>query len=154
MHNKNNVKYPLSKDDPFSSLDNEVSKWIFDNSIKSLLLKHQRTVVLVTQKTHLVHSSDYVNISLANELKINIDGGAFARSHSLSLVPLDFGFRIDSLTTLRIRLPIRSGRTICIRKMEILACDFPILWPRRKSSAAAVDWPGCTSDDANDDNYG
>lgn len=51
------------KDDPFASLDNEVSKWIFENSIKDLLLKHERTVILVTQKTNLVHHSDYVNIS-------------------------------------------------------------------------------------------
>lgn len=52
------------KDDPLSSLDNEVSKWIFENSIKNMLLKHQRTVILVTQKTNLVHHSDYVNILL------------------------------------------------------------------------------------------
>lgn len=51
-----------SKDDPLSSLDNEVSNWIFDNSIRNMLLKHQRTVIIVTQKTYLVHSSDYVNI--------------------------------------------------------------------------------------------
>lgn len=31
-----------------------------------MLLKHQRTVILVTQKIHLVHSSDYVNILLVN----------------------------------------------------------------------------------------
>ncbi|XP_055301236.1 ATP-binding cassette sub-family C member Sur isoform X3 [Sitodiplosis mosellana] len=52
-------------DDPLSSLDNEVSKWIFDNSIKNMLLKHQRTVILVTQKTNLVHHSDYI-ISMEN----------------------------------------------------------------------------------------
>lgn len=53
---------PIIKDDPLSSLDNEVSKSIFDNSIRNVLLKHQRTVIMVTQKTYLVHSSDYVNI--------------------------------------------------------------------------------------------
>lgn len=31
-----------------------------------MLLKHQRTVILVTQKTNLVHHSDYVNILLVN----------------------------------------------------------------------------------------
>lgn len=61
-----NIQY--QKDDPLSSLDNEVSKWIFDNSIKNMLLKHQRTVILVTQKTHLVHNSDYVNILLVKRL--------------------------------------------------------------------------------------
>ncbi|XP_031636078.1 ATP-binding cassette sub-family C member Sur-like [Contarinia nasturtii] len=52
-------------DDPLSSLDNELSSWIFDNSIKNMLLKHQRTVILVTQKTNLVHHSDYI-ISMEN----------------------------------------------------------------------------------------
>lgn len=51
----------IIKDDPLSSLDNEVAKWIFDNSIKKMLLKHERTVILVTQKTYLVHSSDNVS---------------------------------------------------------------------------------------------
>lgn len=37
-----------------------------------MLLKHQRTVILVTQKTHLVHNSDYVNILLfANVFSIS-----------------------------------------------------------------------------------
>lgn len=33
-----------------------------------MLLKHQRTVILVTQKTYLVHHSDYVNILLISAL--------------------------------------------------------------------------------------
>lgn len=54
-----------AQDDPLSSLDNEVSKCIFDNGIRNMLSKHQRTIIMVTQKTNLVHSSDYVNIWLA-----------------------------------------------------------------------------------------
>lgn len=56
------VLFIYIKDDPLSSLDNEVAKWIFENSIKRMLLKHERTVILVTQKTYLVHSSDNVSI--------------------------------------------------------------------------------------------
>lgn len=37
-----------------------------------MLLKHQRTVILVTQKTNLVHHSDYVNILLVNDFTSSI----------------------------------------------------------------------------------
>ncbi|XP_037038028.1 ATP-binding cassette sub-family C member Sur isoform X2 [Bradysia coprophila] len=47
-------------DDPLSSLDNEVAKWIFDNSIKKMLSKYNRTVIFATQKTYLVHSCDNI----------------------------------------------------------------------------------------------
>lgn len=33
-----------------------------------MLLKHQRTVILVTQKTNLVHHSDYVNVLLVKSV--------------------------------------------------------------------------------------
>lgn len=53
-------RFACEKDDPMSSLDNEVAKWIFDNGIKKMLLRHKRTVILVTQKTHLIYGSDNV----------------------------------------------------------------------------------------------
>lgn len=53
-----------SQDDAFSSLDNEVVGWIFEKCIKLVSAKYKRTVILVTQKTQLVYSADYVSSSL------------------------------------------------------------------------------------------
>ncbi|XP_055381997.1 ATP-binding cassette sub-family C member Sur isoform X2 [Condylostylus longicornis] len=47
-------------DDPLSSLDNEVAKHVFENSIKKMLLKANRTVILVTQKLQLLSSANYI----------------------------------------------------------------------------------------------
>jgi ABC-type bacteriocin/lantibiotic exporter with double-glycine peptidase domain len=52
---------PSKQDDAFSSLDNEVIAFIFDKCIKRLLTKNKRTIILVTQKTQLVYSADYVS---------------------------------------------------------------------------------------------
>uniref|UniRef100_A0A1I8P9M9 ATP-binding cassette sub-family C member Sur n=1 Tax=Stomoxys calcitrans TaxID=35570 RepID=A0A1I8P9M9_STOCA len=41
-------------DDPLSSLDNEVARHIFEQSIKKMLLKANRTVILVTQQLNLI----------------------------------------------------------------------------------------------------
>lgn len=49
-------------DDPLSSLDNEVGKFIFENCIKKMLLRYRRTTILVTQKLQLVNSGDYVSL--------------------------------------------------------------------------------------------
>lgn len=50
------------QDDAFSSLDNEVVARIFEKCIKDFLIKFKRTVILVTQKTQLVYSADYVSL--------------------------------------------------------------------------------------------
>ncbi|XP_061401063.1 ATP-binding cassette sub-family C member Sur-like, partial [Musca vetustissima] len=44
-------------DDPLSSLDNEVARHIFEQSIKKMLLKANRTVILVTQQLNLVQQA-------------------------------------------------------------------------------------------------
>lgn len=49
-------------DDPLSSLDNEVGKFIFENCIKKMLLRYRRTTILVTQKLQLVNLGDYVSL--------------------------------------------------------------------------------------------
>lgn len=49
------------QDDAFASLDNEVIGSIFEKCIKEFLVKLKRTVILVTQKTQLVYSADYVS---------------------------------------------------------------------------------------------
>lgn len=50
------------KDDPLSSLDNEVARHIFEQSIKKMLLKANRTVILVTQQLNLVQQAHNVSI--------------------------------------------------------------------------------------------
>jgi hypothetical protein len=45
----------------FSSLDNEVVGFVYEKCIKELVAKYQRTIILVTQKTQLVYSADYVS---------------------------------------------------------------------------------------------
>lgn len=57
-----------SKDDPFSSLDNEVARHIFEQSVQRMLLKAKRTVILVTQQLQLTEQADYVS---GNKLKMN-----------------------------------------------------------------------------------
>lgn len=47
-------------DDPLSSLDNEVGKSIIENCIKKLLLRYNRTTILVTQKLQLVYNADVI----------------------------------------------------------------------------------------------
>ncbi|XP_037957308.1 ATP-binding cassette sub-family C member Sur isoform X2 [Teleopsis dalmanni] len=47
-------------DDPFSSLDNEVARHIFEQSIRKMLLKSNRTVILVTQQLNLVQQAAYL----------------------------------------------------------------------------------------------
>lgn len=49
------------KDDPLSSLDNEVARHIFEQSIKKMLLKANRTVILVTQQLNLVQQAHNVS---------------------------------------------------------------------------------------------
>ncbi|KAM7354688.1 sulfonylurea receptor [Cochliomyia hominivorax] len=44
-------------DDPLSSLDNEVARHIFEQSIKKMLLKANRTVILVTQQLNLLQQA-------------------------------------------------------------------------------------------------
>ena len=58
------------QDDVFSSLDNEVVAGIFEKCIKKVLAKCKRTVILVTQKTQLVYSADYVSCP---QLLINLN---------------------------------------------------------------------------------
>lgn len=48
-------------DDPLSSLDNEVGKSIIENCIKKLLLRYNRTILLVTQKLNLIYNADFVS---------------------------------------------------------------------------------------------
>ncbi|XP_037885915.1 ATP-binding cassette sub-family C member Sur isoform X2 [Glossina fuscipes] len=47
-------------DDPFSSLDSKVADHVFEQSIKKMLSKANRTVILVTQQLQLVHQADYL----------------------------------------------------------------------------------------------
>uniref|UniRef100_A0A336MWM4 CSON006505 protein n=1 Tax=Culicoides sonorensis TaxID=179676 RepID=A0A336MWM4_CULSO len=47
-------------DDPLSSLDNEVGKSIIENCIKKMLLRYNRTTILVTQKLQLVYNADVI----------------------------------------------------------------------------------------------
>uniref|UniRef100_A0A1A9WKE0 Uncharacterized protein n=1 Tax=Glossina brevipalpis TaxID=37001 RepID=A0A1A9WKE0_9MUSC len=47
-------------DDPFSSLDSKVAHHIFEQSIKKMLSKANRTVILVTQQLQLIHQADYL----------------------------------------------------------------------------------------------
>ncbi|TMW53931.1 hypothetical protein DOY81_000988 [Sarcophaga bullata] len=47
-------------DDPLSSLDNEVARHIFEQSIKKMLLKANRTVILVTQQLNLLQQAHYL----------------------------------------------------------------------------------------------
>jgi hypothetical protein len=50
-----------TQDDPFSSLDNEVGNYVFENCINKMLLKQKRTTILVTQKLQLVFRADKVS---------------------------------------------------------------------------------------------
>ncbi|XP_058450018.1 ATP-binding cassette sub-family C member Sur isoform X2 [Malaya genurostris] len=47
-------------DDPLSSLDNEVGKFIFEHGIHRMLRQQKRTVIIVTQKLQLVFRADYI----------------------------------------------------------------------------------------------
>ncbi|XP_021701403.1 ATP-binding cassette sub-family C member Sur [Aedes aegypti] len=47
-------------DDPLSSLDNEVAKFVFDHGIRRMLTRQRRTVVMVTQMLQLVYSADNI----------------------------------------------------------------------------------------------
>nr|XP_029714518.1 ATP-binding cassette sub-family C member Sur-like [Aedes albopictus] len=47
-------------DDPLSSLDNEVAKYVFDHGIRRMLTRQKRTVVMVTQMLPLVYSADNI----------------------------------------------------------------------------------------------
>ncbi|XP_062546541.1 ATP-binding cassette sub-family C member Sur [Armigeres subalbatus] len=47
-------------DDPLSSLDNEVAKFVFDHGIRRMLTRQKRTVVMVTQMLQLVYSADHI----------------------------------------------------------------------------------------------
>ena len=58
------------QDDVFSSLDNEEVAGIFEKCIKKVLAKCKRTIILVTQKTQLVYSADYVSCP---QLLINLN---------------------------------------------------------------------------------
>ncbi|XP_070506650.1 ATP-binding cassette sub-family C member Sur isoform X2 [Chironomus tepperi] len=59
-------------DDAFSSLDNEVVSFLFEKCIKRVLKKYKRTIILVTQKTQLVYSADY--IIAMDDMKVRIAG--------------------------------------------------------------------------------
>ncbi|XP_067621301.1 ATP-binding cassette sub-family C member Sur isoform X2 [Eurosta solidaginis] len=60
-------------DDPFSSLDNEVARHIFEQSIKRMLLKAKRTVVLVTQQLQLTQQADYLIVMKNGQLEATGD---------------------------------------------------------------------------------
>ncbi|XP_053691966.1 ATP-binding cassette sub-family C member Sur [Sabethes cyaneus] len=47
-------------DDPLSSLDNEVGKFVFDHGIRRMLRRQKRTVIMVTQSLQLLFSADYI----------------------------------------------------------------------------------------------
>ncbi|XP_062706758.1 ATP-binding cassette sub-family C member Sur isoform X3 [Aedes albopictus] len=47
-------------DNPLSSLDNEVAKYVFDHGIRRMLTRQKRTVVMVTQMLPLVYSADNI----------------------------------------------------------------------------------------------
>lgn len=47
-------------DDPLSSLDNEVGKSIIEECIRKMLIRYNRTTILVTQKLQLVYNADMV----------------------------------------------------------------------------------------------
>ncbi|XP_055539694.1 ATP-binding cassette sub-family C member Sur isoform X2 [Wyeomyia smithii] len=47
-------------DDPLSSLDNEVGKFVFDHGIRRALRRQKRTVIMVTQSLQLLFSADYI----------------------------------------------------------------------------------------------
>lgn len=57
------MDYFSFQDDPLSSLDNEVGKYLFENGIKNFLVKHNRTTILVTQKLQLVYNAENVSAS-------------------------------------------------------------------------------------------
>ncbi|XP_055635948.1 ATP-binding cassette sub-family C member Sur isoform X2 [Toxorhynchites rutilus septentrionalis] len=47
-------------DDPLSSLDNEVGKFVFDNGIRRMLTRQKRTIIMVTQDLQLVFRADNI----------------------------------------------------------------------------------------------
>lgn len=59
---RNNSSLGFPQDDPLSSLDNEVAKYVFDHGIRRMLTRQKRTVVMVTQMLPLVYSADNVSI--------------------------------------------------------------------------------------------
>ncbi|XP_054082882.1 ATP-binding cassette sub-family C member Sur [Zeugodacus cucurbitae] len=56
-------------DDPFSSLDNEVARHIFEQSVQRMLLKARRTVILVTQQLQLTQHADYLIVMKNGQLQ-------------------------------------------------------------------------------------
>ncbi|XP_051858147.1 ATP-binding cassette sub-family C member Sur isoform X1 [Drosophila albomicans] len=47
-------------DDPLSSLDNEVGNHVFEQCVRQMLLKSNRSIILVTQQLQLVKEADYL----------------------------------------------------------------------------------------------
>ncbi|XP_017856779.1 PREDICTED: ATP-binding cassette sub-family C member Sur [Drosophila arizonae] len=47
-------------DDPLSSLDNEVGSHVFEQCVRQMLLKSNRTIILVTQQLQLIKEADYL----------------------------------------------------------------------------------------------
>ncbi|XP_020715182.1 ATP-binding cassette sub-family C member Sur isoform X2 [Ceratitis capitata] len=60
-------------DDPFSSLDNEVARHIFEQSVQRMLLKAKRTVILVTQQLQLTEQADYLIVMKNGQLQATGD---------------------------------------------------------------------------------
>lgn len=49
------------QDDPLSSLDNEVGSHVFEQCVRQMLLKSNRSIILVTQQLQLIREADYVS---------------------------------------------------------------------------------------------
>ncbi|KAH8377825.1 hypothetical protein KR093_007269 [Drosophila rubida] len=47
-------------DDPLSSLDNEVGNHVFEQCVRQMLLKSNRSIILVTQQLQLIKEADYL----------------------------------------------------------------------------------------------
>ncbi|XP_022222546.2 ATP-binding cassette sub-family C member Sur isoform X2 [Drosophila obscura] len=56
-------------DDPLSSLDNEVGDHIFQHCVSHMLLKSNRTFILVTPKLHHIKEADYVIVMKKGRLQ-------------------------------------------------------------------------------------
>lgn len=50
------------QDDPLSALDAHVGAYVFEHGIKTLLLRRQRTVILVTHKLEFLSSATKVSV--------------------------------------------------------------------------------------------
>lgn len=53
------------QDDPLSSLDNEVARFVFDHGIRRMLARQKRTAIVVTQRLQLAFRADNVSYSRA-----------------------------------------------------------------------------------------